>query len=544
MQKIRLHFLCALLITTTFIQCHTTNDQRDQSPNILLILVDDMGFSDLGFMGSLIETPHINELAANGLVYNQFYNTGRCCPSRAALLTGLYPHQTGMGWMTSANLEQPGYTGILNRKCITIAQALQKKDYACYMTGKWHLTNYKNLSPEGPKHNWPLQRGFDRFFGHLGGAGSYFNPSKLLVNNEHIQTPQPFYLTTAVTDTTIQYIKDHFKTSAQQPFFTYVSYLAPHRPLHALPEDITKYKGKYAIGWDKLRKQRLKNLKKGGFINQQCTLSPRPDNIPAWNSLSKDEQEAWAALMAIYAAQIDRIDQGVGQIIATLKAQNALDNTLIFFLSDNGASAEAEGNPIKPSEIEHLGQEFPRHSYREAWANVSNTPFGRYKHTVYEGGIATPLIVHWPAQIKDKGSISSQVGHMIDIFPSILEATQTNYPKRFKKKRLHDLAGKSLLPNFSGEKFPRGPIFFEHEAYRAVRKGQWKLVAPAILKPPYIQEWELYNVWKDRSETKNLADQHPQKVKQLAKLWDNWAKNHQVYPLDGRDWFERLKQEK
>jgi len=511
--------------------------------NIVLIMVDDMGFSDLGMMGSTINTPNIDRLAEQGIFYNQFYNTGRCCPSRASLLTGLYAHNSGMGWMTASNLGYPGYTGDLNAQCITIAQVLQQNNYACYATGKWHLTHDKNMKADGPKHNWPLQRGFDKFFGHLTGGADYFKTRTMVWNNTMLDSlPEGFYLTTAVTDTTVSMIEHHFMNEKNQPFFFYIAYYAPHWPLHALEEDISKYRGSFLDGWDSLRVHKLNALTEAGIADSNSwSLSDRDTRVKPWAELSLDEQRIWDARMAVYAAQIDRMDQGVGRIINTLERFDALDNTVILFLSDNGGTDEGLSGTLKLDQIDRLGSRFPKHSYLRGWANASNTPFRMYKHYVHEGGISSPLIIHWPEQIRNNGSICNQVGHIIDIFPTILDITHTTYPATHAGKKLIPLQGSSLLGSIHGEIFSRGPIFFEHEANRAIRFDNWKLVSTAHSEPPYEGQWELYDLSADRSETVNLSGEYPEKVSELVKLWDQWARQNNVYPLDGRGWNDRIK---
>ena len=509
-------------------------------PNIILIMADDMGYSDLGFMGSGINTPNIDRLAKNGVVFSQCYNSGRCCPTRASLLTGQYAHHTGMGWMTASNLGTPGYTGDLNAQCVTIAQVLHQADYACYMTGKWHVTYDGFMKPEGPKHNWPLQRGFDKYYGDLAGGRNYYTPETLTSGNEMLKAPANFYLTTAITDSSVSIINQHFKMHKEKPFFFYVAYYAPHRPLQALQKDIAKYRGKFMDGWDKNRKQRYERLKKLGIINENVVLTQRDENVPDWNSLTDAEKKVWDARMAVYAAQIDCMDQGIGQIIATLKKNGELENTVILFLSDNGGCAELQGENLTLEDLPSLGGEENQQSYRTNWANVSNTPFREYKSFVHQGGISTPLIVSWPEKIKNKGKISSQVGHVIDVMPTILEMAGASYPEVFNGNAIHAFQGKSLLPALNGKVFKREPLFFEHEANRAVIDGDWKLVSNGTRKFPFEGEWELYNLTNDRSETKNLIRQYPKKAAELETLWTKWANENQVFPLDNSGWFEKI----
>ena len=518
-------------IALIFLSCN--KEPQIDRPNIVLIMADDMGFSDLGFMGSGIETPNIDRLSDEGLTFNHFYNTGRCCPTRASLLTGLYAHNTGLGWMTVSNLGEPGYTGDMNNQSITIAQALKQADYATYMTGKLHIMYDEYMKPDGPKHNWPLQRGFDRYYGHLSGGGGYFNPGTLTYNNERLDVPDNFYLTTAITDSTVSFLEDHFNKQSERPFFFYVAYYAPHRPLHALQKDVAKYRGKFMDGWDAHRQKRYQKLKEIGFIDTDWSLTERDASVPAWETLSIEEKQIWDARMAVYAAQIDCI-------INTIEKQGALDNTLIFFMSDNGGCAESQGGNLSLDELPMLGSEKPAHSYRTNWANVSNTPFRMYKHYNHEGGIATPMIMHWPGRIKMKGLITSQVGHVIDIMPTILDIAGVKYPSIYEGNSIHPVQGKSLLDVLDGESFDRGPIFFEHEAHRAVIEGNWKLVALGRRNAPYEGLWELYDLSADRTETNNLVDANPEKAEKLRILWENWASENNVYPLNGMGWNEKI----
>ncbi len=529
-----LPFIMAPLLVTGACQKNAENDVKEK-PNIIIIMTDDMGYSDIGCYGGEIPTPNIDNLAENGIRYTHFYNTGRCCPTRASLLTGLYPHKTGMGWMTASDLGHSGYTGDLNNHCITIATALKPAGYKNYISGKWHVTGDKYFKEEDnlSKHNWPLQRGFDRYFGGLSGGGSYFTPNFLVSGNKMIKAPEDFFYTDAISDSATKFILEH---DSENPFFMYVAHFAPHYPLHALPEDIKRQQGKYMIGWDSIRNTRLKKQKEMGIIDESLALSAREEKVPAWDSVPEKDRDEWDKRMAIYAAQIVDVDDGVEKIVNALKEKGVLENTMIIFLSDNGACAES------PSwQPEYMGTDSSFTSYDIHWANASNAPFREYKKWNHEGGIATPLIVHWPAYDIKKGSITKQVGHVIDLMPTCLEAANTTYPDA---DSLYPLQGKSLLGTFKGDTFYRGPLFFEHETNRGVRKGKWKLASEGTGQPPWTGEWELYNIEKDRIEANNLASQYPEKVKELAKLWDEWARDNYVYPLDGRGWNEKIKSSK
>jgi arylsulfatase A-like enzyme len=481
-------------------------------PNIIIIMADDMGYSDIGSYGGEIRTPHLDALARNGLRFRQFYNAARCCPTRAALLTGKYPHQAGMGHMvvTGTATSVPGpYQGYLNEST-TLAEALRENGYSTYMAGKWHVG-------EKPEH-WPRRRGFDRYFGLINGASSYFEivPQergiRQFVSDDSLWTPPPtgFYLTDAITSSAQSYLQEHFKYQKQKPFFLYLAYTAPHWPLHALPNDIARYEGRYTKGWDVLHQQRFARMKRLGLINDNYQLSEREKDVPAWEAVPDKEQ--WARKMSVYAAMVDRMDQGIGQLVGQLKASGQLDNTLIFFLSDNGGCHENIDNKKFSDPNIPIGERGSFVAYDKGWAHASNTPFRKYKSWAQEGGIATPLIVHWPAVIKQKGQITNQVGHVIDLMVTCLDAAKV--PATDEER-----PGQSLLPVLKNkdQTTPR-TLFWEHEGNRAVRQGTWKLVWG---KPE--NQWELYNLATDPSEARNLASQQPARVAQLRQQYEQWA---------------------
>ncbi len=517
--------IAVILLATA---CQPTT-QGDQVPNILLILADDMGYSDLGCYGGEIQTPNLDALAKGGIRFTQFYNAGRCCPTRASLLTGKYAHEVGMGWMTAADLGQPGYVGDLSKDVATVAELLEKKNYKSYLSGKWHLTSYDKLSKKDSliKDSWPLQRGFNQFYGLLKGSGDYFNPDYLAYNNELIDPPGDYYITDAISDSASSMIGRHIDQT-QDPFFLYLAYTAPHFPLHAKPRDIEKYMSYYEKGWDSLRSGRLTKMKELR-INIPFTDSMlRDERVVPWIALEDSLKKDMIKRMVIYAAQIDVMDQGIGRVIQTLKEKGALDNTLIVFLSDNGATDEKISRKDRSYEALGTGRSFE--AYRRPWANLGNTPFREYKKFMHEGGISTPLIMHWPKRIKEGKLIHEQVGHLIDLVPTFLEVAGEKWV---------DFEGQSLVPLMDGETFDHEPIFWEHEANRAVRKGNWKLVSFASGKPPYEGPWELYDLSKDRGESNDLARKYPAKVAELSSLWADWAQSHQVLPLDGRGWSAR-----
>jgi len=539
----RILLLFAISITIVFIinSCHPLGNEAGSKPNIILIMADDMGFSDPGFMGSGIQTPAIDRLAQNGLVFNQFYNAGRCCPTRASLMTGLYAHNTGLGWMTAADHGRPGYRGAISQHCVTIAEVLGNIGYATYMTGKWHLVYEPNMEADGDKKNWPLQRGFDKYFGMLAGGGGYYKPSTLTYNNTRICPADGFYLTKAINDSTISFLEQHLNSGKDQPFFFYVAHYAPHRPLHAMQEDIQKYKGAFHLGWDHFRQQHYARLKETGLAPDGWKLDSRPDDIPAWDSINEDDKQLWECRMEAYAAQIDRMDQGIARIINILEAQGELDNTLIMFLSDNGGGAASQGPEFFNPEMEgSVGGASFNQSYRRHWAHVSNAPFRLYKTYNHEGGISTPLIVHWPNEVGNP-SIVPQQGHVIDLMATLIDMTGANYPEQVNGISINELQGMSLLPAFRGETFDRGELFFEHGGNRAVIYGQWKLVAEGSSTEPYSKEWELYNLSQDRAESKDLIGQYPDIAKELEEKWNSWANANNVLPLDGRGWGVKIR---
>ena len=515
------------------------NESSQTRPNIILIMADDMGFSDIGCYGGEIETPNINKLAANGLRYRQFYNTARCCPTRAALMTGLYSHQTGLGWMTVADLGRPGYIGELNDKCITIAQGLKPAGYRCYLSGKWHVCFDKDMEADSPKHNWPLQRGFDRYYGHLAGDGGYYKPRALTRDNTRIEAPdENYYYTDAISDNAVGFLNDHYSENSNEPFFMYVAYYSPHRPLHAKPEDIAKYKSKYMIGWDEIRKRRYQKQKEIGLFDDKWDLSPRDRSVRAWEDVPENQKALWDMRMATYAAMVDCMDQGIGRILGALEKNKAMENTVIIFISDNGGCAETAGN----GNIDTIGTPATSESYRTAWANASNTPFRMYKSYVHEGGISSPLIVHWPKGLKaDKGSFCDTTGHVIDIMPTCMDLAGAKYPREFNGKEIYPLPGKSLVPTLTGNDVEREAIYFEHEANRAIRMGKWKLVARAGRRSPFKGPWELYDLGADRTETNNLAQQRPEIVEQMDGMWEKWADENNVNPIDGRGWNQKIR---
>jgi len=493
--------------------------QNNEKPNIVLIMADDMGYSDLGCFGSGIETPNLDQLAREGLIMTQFYNTGRCCPSRAALLTGVYQHQAGIGDMT-ANKGVLSYQGFLNDQVVTIAEVLKNAGYHTLMSGKWHVGEQKD--------KWPLHKGFERFFGFPRGGGIYFYPFRsgreaVLDSTQFTVDEKNFYSTDAINNFAFRFL-DEIKDS-KKPFFLYIAHIAPHFPLQAWPEDIAKYRGRFLQGFEIHREKRYRYMLDYGLITEQVGLSVPDYRALNWDKLSDAQKDTFDLKMAIYAAQIDRMDQGLIRIFDLIKEMNQWDNTLIIFLSDNGGCHEDPSRWL--NDTGPLGGAGCQQAYSPSWANVSNTPFRMYKHWVHEGGIATPLIAHFP-NIIQPGMIDNQIGHIMDLMPTCLELAQTTYPNQYSGNKILPMEGQSLLPVFSGKLRENYPdLFWEHEGNRAVRSGKWKLVS----KYPENQ-WELYNIQLDRSELNDLAKVYPEKVINMIQKYNSWASRIGVVDWD------------
>jgi len=491
-------------------------------PNVVVILADDMGFSDLGCYGSEIRTPHLDALANGGLRFTQFYNTARCCPTRASLLTGLYSHQAGIGHMVG-DYGAAGYRGVLNHNCRTIAEVLRPAGYGTYMTGKWHVT--AETKADAPQDSWPRQRGFDRYWGTLVGAGSYFTPNALTADDTQIEPPgDGFYYTAAIADHSAGFIRDHVAKRPNEPFFLYNAFTSPHWPLHALQPDIDRYRETYLSGWDKLRETRQQRQVELGIVDPAWSLTPRDEQATAWSNVPEDRRAEMALRMAIYAAQIDAMDQGVGRIVTALRETGQLDNTLLLFLADNGGCAEGGAWGFERKEGGQLGTDASFASYGLSWANASNTPFRLYKHWVHEGGISTPLIAHWPAGITAKNELRQQPGHLIDIMATAIDVGQADYPREVDGQAIHPPEGLSLLPAFKNEPLQREAIYWEHEGNRAVRQGDLKLVSR------HNQAWELYDLKADRTELHDLAADRPRTAEALLGLYETWAQRCGVLP--------------
>ncbi len=515
-------------------------------PNIVLLLADDMGYSDIGCFGGEVRTPNLDRLAGNGLRFTHFHNGARCCPSRASLLTGLYPHQTGVGDMMN-DRGLPGYRGDLNQECVTLAEVMRDAGYGTYACGKWHVTRF--IEEDGPKHNWPCQRGFDRYFGTITGAGSFFEPQTLTLDNDPItELDDGFYYTEALARHATGFLREHFAGNPRQPFFLYAAFTAPHWPLHAPEENVARCAGRFDAGWDRLRQDRYERMRAMGILEPRWALSERDGRVLPWDQAP---DRGWQLRrMEVYAAQVEALDRAVGRIVEELEGQGVLDNTLILFLSDNGGCAEElntqgwydyilrggervsrehtlDGKPIRVGNDPTVlpGPYDTYQSYGIPWANLSNTPFRLYKVHTHQGGVATPLVVHWPAGIRSPGELRTQVGHLVDIMATCLDVSGAAYQTRFRGQEVLPVEGLSLVPAFADQALDREAVYFEHEGNRAVLTEELKLVARGR-----NGSWELYDMVLDRTETRNLAGSRPQEVRNMAAMWDAWARRVRVLP--------------
>ena len=545
----------ALLGTVPLLGSRAAEKDAQRRPNIVLILADDLGYSDLGCYGGEIHTPNLDHLAADGLRYTRFYNTGRCCPTRASLLTGLYPHQAGIGAMTF-DRGLPGYRGQLRKDTPTIAEVLRGAGYRTAMSGKWHVSLTREL-PDHLRHlnnqeiaetfadpsSYPAQRGFERYFGCIWGVVNYFDPFSLVDGMQSVRSvPKDFYMTDALTDRALKDV-DEFSRDPQKPFFLYLAYTAPHWPLHARPEDLAKYKETYQVGWDAIRAARYRRQAELGLLDPKTAeLSPRNQKERRWED--NPDRTFDAATFATHAAMVDRMDQNIGRLVERLKAQGQLDNTLLFFLSDNGASPESypEGGFDRPTEtrdgrkILHPGvlrksgvlpgPETTFGTIGPVWASVANTPLRLWKAQTAEGGICTPLIVHWPAHIPEKGKFRGQPGHVIDFMATAVAVSGAQFPAEFGGGKTTPPEGRSLLPSFSGQTTRETPLFFEHEGNMAMIDGDWKAVNTRGL----TGKWELYHLSTDRTEMHDVADQEPERLQAMLAKWKTWADRTLVKP--------------
>ncbi|MBB3697235.1 sulfatase-like hydrolase/transferase [Flammeovirga yaeyamensis] len=513
--------LLAGVIISSFLGCSPQKGQVEETnprPNVILILADDMGYSDLGCYGGEIKTPSIDQLADNGMRLTQFYNASRCCPTRASLLTGLYPHQANMGFMQE-DCHLPNYGGYIPNNAVTIAEALKLNGYNTAMSGKWHVGNKEEY--------WPTKKGFDKFYGFPHHGGAYFYPfpgdQVVAINDSLLAHPgEDYYSTEAINEYGAQFVKEMSQKDA--PFFLYLAHVAPHFPLQARAEDIAKYRGSYKRNFEEVRQERFKKQKELGIIPQDYPISKTDRLVEDWDKLSEEEKDDYDLRMSIYAAQIENMDRGIGELVNTLKEIGELDNTMIIFISDNGGTREdySWGDPNIP-----LGHQGSFGCYKLPWANVSNTPYRMFKHWGHEGGIRTPFVVHYPKMIQPK-SIDNQPAHIVDVMTTIMEVTQSDYPTKVGENDIQPMEGKSLLPILAGNvRTGHQGIFWEHEGNKAARLGDWKWVN---IYPEGTDE--LYHLSEDPIEAHNIASQHPEKLKELQEAWQNWADRVGVVPWE------------
>lgn len=574
--------LCCLTLFLIKIGIPQKAHAQQKRPNVLLILADDLGYSDLGSYGGEIQTPHLDKLAQNGVRFTQMYNSARCSPSRAALLTGLYPHQAGIGFFAGDRPNNPhGYRGKFQDNAVTVAEVLKQAGYQTFMTGKWHVGEPS-----------PTKQGFDEFYGFDHGyAANSWNPNMMIRLPEDRPDPDyeegEFYDTNAFTDYAIKFMNQAQQQSPDKPWFTYVAYHAPHFPLQAPDKYINKYKEKYKAGWDKLREERLARMKRMGILPKDTELSPRssvpipkvakrhgvPGNLeenPAWDDIPEARQKDLARRMAVFAGMVDNMDDNIGRLVQHLKETGELDNTLILFVSDNGACAEwgpygfdlnkkilrphkkkghgiRAGTPHLPSKL-HKGKELDKMggpgtgiAYGSGWANLSNTPWSEYKHYTNEGGIGTPFIMHWPDQIKEQqqGTFRRQPTFLFDITATIIDVAQADYPKRYDGHEITPLEGKSLMPVVKGKDqgLDERPLVYEHTGNAAIRKGKWKMVGQNVLNNKGMTDdphWHLYNMNKDRPEIYDLSELYPGVVKGMRQLFHNEAERTYILPRPGQ----------
>lgn len=542
MQNLNMHkiikIVFCLVPVAVFISCSTKTIKKEDKvekppvvsmskPNIILILADDMGYSDIGWYGGEIETPNLDQLAENGIRFTQFYNAARCCPTRASLITGVYPHQAGIGGMIKIPKESSRgpYQGFLNKNSVTIAEVLKDVGYYTAASGKWHI------GEERP--HWPTDRGFDNYYGLISGAANYFDITKtkapsakrhfVIDSTEFMPSKEGFYMTDAITENAVRFLDS--ASVKENPFFLYLPYTAPHWPLHAKQKDIDKYRGKYMKGWDVLRQERFDRMVRMGIIDESWGMSERNKQVTPWNDLDAKQKDRMDLLMSIYAAQVTSLDEGIGQVLTKLEAMGVSDNTIVMFLSDNGGSEEVGpfgrdfwGNFWDGEAKPGSGDSY--HSYGGSWANLSNTPFKKYKKRTHEGGIATPFIIKWPKGNLKKGSLNRQPGHIIDVMATICDVADVKYPETYNGNTIVPLQGNSLKQHLSGESEtqPR-TLYWEHSGNKAIRKGDWKLVSMAG-KP-----WELYDLSKDRTETTDVLKDNPELVNEMKDLFNEWAAN-------------------
>ena len=526
------------------------------APNVVFVVLDDVGFAHLGCYGSDIATPHMDRLAAGGLRYTGFHTTAMCSPTRAALLTGRNHHSVGMGIVAEMASGYPAYQGRLSKRAATLAEVLREHGYNCLAVGKWHLMSVRDASPAGPFGWWPLQRGFERWYGFPSGFTDQFHP-ELYDGNQPVEIPtgRDYHLSEDLVDRAIEYVRDQQSGTPEKPFFLYVAFGAAHWP-HQVPlEYVEKYRGRYDHGWDAVRAEWLARQKQLGIVPPDTELAPRDPSVPAWDSLTPQEQRLFARHMEVYAGFLEHTDAQIGRLVDYLEQIGQLDNTLIALISDNGASDEGGRNGCvnvykhyqnritEPLELglaalERLGDETTSPHYPAGWAQAGNTPLKWYKKDTHGGGVRDPLIVHWPARIQDRGGLRTQYHHAVDIFPTVLEVLGIEAPTTYNGIPQLPVHGLSMAYTFDSADAPtrKQTQYYEMLGDRAIWHRGWKAVARHESGTDFdADRWELYHLDEDYAETRDLADQHPDKLRELIERWWVEAGKYDVLPLDDRD---------
>lgn len=534
------------------------------APNVVTIILDDVGFADLGCYGSEIPTPHIDALAARGLRYANFRTTAMCSPTRAAYLTGLNHHSAGMGWLADVDAGYPGYRGDLTHEAATVAEILGDAGWNTLLVGKWHVNSGHSTGANGPTHNWPTGRGFERAYWFQGHSTDFFHPSELFDGTAPVEPPRTadYYVMDDLTDRAIAYVSTQQALEPGRPFHLHVAYPGVHSPLQVRGRERDRFRGRYDIGWDEIRSARLERQKQLGIVPAHTKLPPLSHNARPWAGLTADERRLYARYMEIYAAMLANLDANVGRLVARLEALGQLDNTIILLFSDNGGSAEgtetgtpnvfaaAYGRPVPVSEAlklqDVMGEDPTFPHYPVGWTNASNTPYRLYKQYTHLGGVADPLVVSWPAGRLEEGAVRQQFVHVIDLLPTILEATGEKPPAVRNGRKLKPLQGKSIAPTFSSASAPtRTEQYFELGGQRAYHAEPFRLLAKHPRGKPFGEDrWELYDLSKDPNELDDLAAANPGKVKELAGKWQAAAERYGVFPLDDRAMVIRMVQDR
>ncbi|MDP9183541.1 MAG: arylsulfatase [Actinomycetota bacterium] len=523
-------------------------------PNVLVVLVDDLGFADLGCFGSEIDTPHVDALAARGLRYTNFHVTPMCSPTRAALLTGLNPHAVGVGHVAHSDPGFPGYAMELADNVVTLAEVLRDHGYGTFMVGKWHLAKDSDCSDAGPRHSWPCQRGFDRFYGFLDGFTNLHHPHRLVQDNTAVEVdeyPEGYYLTDDLTDRAIEMVRSTKASDPTKPFFLYLAHGAVHAPLLAKAPDVAKYDGRYRDGWDALRSERFERQLAGGVVEPGTALPPRNSErgheVQPWDSLNPETQELFAKYMAVYAGMVDNVDQQLGRLLSSLEELGELENTLVLFTSDNGASREGEAEGTTAyyqhllgttdtaadlARMDEIGGPTTTPHYPRGWAMASGTPYRLYKINTHAGGHSVPMVLAGPGV---PAGMRRQFAHVTDVLPTLLDLVGVQRPTHRHGVELQPVAGASFRPTIESEaaESTHPEQHYEMVGNRGYYRDGWEVVTDHRPLTPFTDaEWELYDLRTDPTETTDLAASNPAKVAELAAAWEEAARTNQVFPLD------------